>query len=95
MFFVTLTFSVNKANAPALMAKHNEWIQQGIDDGLFLAVGSLSDGSGGAIMAAGCDRETLEARVAADPFVAEDVVKAGITAFTPSKTHESLSFLMR
>lgn len=94
MYFVTLTFSTNKAGAPALMAKHNQWIQAGFDAGVFLAVGSLSDGSGGAIVAAGCSMDELESRVAADPFVADNVVTPTITAFTPNKTNDALSHLL-
>ncbi len=93
MFLVTLTFA-DKSKAPALMAGHNAWIQEGFDDGVFLLTGSLVPGLGGAVLAHGLSREALEARVAADPFVAEGVVSAQIAQIAPGRTDPRLAFLM-
>lgn len=94
MFFVTLKFSANMAAAMTLMAEHNAWIQRGVDEGVFHAVGSLADGTGGAIVAAGCSESELNARLAEDPFIAEDVVTPEVTAFTPNLTSDALAFLL-
>lgn len=94
MFFVTLKFSANMASAMTLMTEHNAWIQRGVDEGIFHAVGSLADGTGGAIVAAGCSEAELQARLAEDPFVAGDVVTPDVTAFTPNLTSDALAFLL-
>ena len=76
------------------MAGHNEWIAQGVGDGVFLVVGSLRPEGGGAIIAQGEDRALIEARVAADPFVREGVVTVEIQEVAPARTDERLSFLL-
>ncbi len=93
MFVVTLKFSANKARAPQLMEGHNAWIRQGFDDGVFLLAGSLAPGAGGAVLAHNVSRADLETRVAADPFVAEDVVRPEIIEIAPGRTDDRLAFL--
>ena len=41
MYVVLLRFSTNKAKAPDHMAAHRTWIQRGVDDGVFILVGSI------------------------------------------------------
>ena len=72
MFIAFLRFSKNKHQAADLMARHNEWINSGLADGVFLLVGSLQPGLGGAILAHHTTREELEVRLQDDPFVARD-----------------------
>jgi len=94
MFTVLLRFSENKAKARDFMEGHNAWIQRGIDDGVFLVVGSLQPNAGGAILAHATSLPELQARVNEDPFVAEHVVRAEILEITPVRTDARLSFLM-
>ncbi|WP_430398734.1 YciI family protein [Ferrovibrio sp.] len=98
MFVVTLKFAGNKAAAPHLMEGHNAWIRKGFEDGVFLLTGSLQSaagnaGLGGAVLAHGISRTEIEARVAADPFVAEQVVSAEILEIAPGRLDERLAFL--
>jgi uncharacterized protein YciI len=94
MFVVLLRFSANKAQAGQFIDGHNAWIKQGLDDGVFLVVGSLQPQAGGAVIAQGLSREEIDARVAADPFVAEDVVTAEVLEIAPAKADERLGFLL-
>ncbi len=94
MFVVTLRFSANKAQAPALMPAHNDWIRAGFDDGVFLMAGSLRPGLGGVVLAHGVTRADLETRVANDPFVAQDVVSADILEIAPGRADDRLAFLL-
>lgn len=94
MFIVLLRFSQNKARAAEFMQAHNEWIRQGLEDGVFLVVGSLQPKQGGAVLAHGTTLADLQARVDADPFVAEKVVSAEILEITPAKTDPRLAFLL-
>lgn len=93
MFIVLLRFSNAKSKARELMAAHNEWIERGFDEGVFLMVGSLQPGLGGAVMAHDTTRADLEARVRQDPFVANDVVTAEVLEVSPSKADSRLVFL--
>jgi uncharacterized protein YciI len=94
MFVVLLRFSANKGQAGRHMEGHKEWIRRGFDDGVFLLVGNLQPQSGGGIVAHRTSLAELQARVNADPFVAEDVVKAEIVEITPSRADERLSFML-
>lgn len=94
MFVVLLRFADNKMQASQFMDGHKAWTKQGIDDGVFLLVGSLQPQAGGAILAHQTSLEGLQARVSQDPFVAENVVSAEIMEITPSSADERLSFLL-
>jgi len=94
MFIVLLKFSVNKRQASQFMEGHKEWVKRGLDDGVFLLVGSLQPDLGGGIMAHDTSLSELQSRVNDDPFVAENVVRAEILEITPSKTDERLEFLL-
>lgn len=93
MFVVLLKFSENKKQAPELMAGHNAWLSSGFDDGVFLLAGSLKPNLGGAIVAHNASLEELQARVQADPFVANDVVSAEILEIAVAKAESRLAFL--
>jgi len=94
VFVVLLQFSANKAQAKQLMEGHGVWIKRGLDDGVFLLIGSLHPNLGGAIVAHGVSLADLQSRVNEDPFVAADVVRAQILEITPSRTDERLAFLL-
>lgn len=94
MFVMLLKFSGNKARAGQFMDGHKAWIQRGIDDGVFLLVGSLQPNQGGGILAYNTTLSDLENRVKDDPFVAEMVVTAEILEITPVKVETRLEFLL-
>lgn len=94
MFIVLLEFSSQRARAAEFMAAHKRWIDQGIEDGVFLLVGSLRPNRGGIVVAANTSAAELEERVALDPFVVEDIVKAEILDVGPSRVDERLRFLV-
>lgn len=93
MYVVLLRFSANKAEAPTHMAGHQDWIRRGMDDGVFVLVGGIRPGQGGAVLATGLTPEALQARVAEDPFVVHDVVTAEVIGIDPNLTDPRLSFL--
>jgi uncharacterized protein YciI len=94
MFVVLLKFSANKARAGDHMQGHKDWIKRGFDDGVFLLVGNLQPGLGGGIVAHNTSLADLQGRVADDPFVAEDVVRADIVEIAPSRADARLQFLL-
>jgi uncharacterized protein YciI len=94
MFIVLLRFSANKSAAGEFMHGHNEWIQRGFDDGVFLLVGSLKPNAGGGILAHNTSLPELQSRVNADPFVAKNVVTAEILEIATARAEPRLSFLL-
>ncbi|GAA4892029.1 YciI family protein [Streptomyces coeruleoprunus] len=93
MYVALLRFSANKSAAAEYMAEHQNWIRQGVEDGVFLLVGSIQPGQGGAVLATGVTLEEFQARVAEDPFVIHDVVAAEVIEIAPNLTDPRLAFL--
>ena len=93
MFVTILKFAQNRAAAPDFMAAHNNWIAQGFADGAFLCVRALQPAAGGAILAHGESRADHDARIAADPFVAQGIVTAETHEIDPRRTVPALDFL--
>lgn len=94
MFIVLLKFSGNKSQAGQFMAGHNAWVKRGVDEGVFLLVGTLQPSLGGAIVAHNISLPELQRRVNDDPFVAEKVVSAEVLEITPSLADDRLKFLL-
>ncbi|MFI7539457.1 YciI family protein [Streptosporangium sp. NPDC049376] len=94
MFVVLLRFAENKDAAGTHMSGHQEWIRRGLDDGVFLLVGSIKPGLGGVVLAHGTSLAELEKRVNDDPFVAGNVVGAEIIEIAPGMADERLGFLL-
>ncbi|MEW6561615.1 MAG: hypothetical protein AB1400_00085 [Pseudomonadota bacterium] len=94
MFIVLLKFSSNKSQAGQFMEGHKEWIERGIEDGVFVLVGSLQPNLGGGIVAHNTSLPDLQRRVNNDPFVTENIVSAEILEITPAKVDERLKFLL-
>lgn len=94
MFVVLLRFTENRDAAGTHLSGHQEWIRRGLHDGVFLLVGSVQPGLGGAVLAHGTSREELDKRVNDDPFVAENVVTAEIIEIAPGMADERLGFLL-
>lgn len=93
MFIVFLKFTANKPKAAAFMSGHKDWIDRGFADGIFVVVGSLEQGKGGCVVAGHTTRDALERRVAADPFVIEQIVEAEIIEVAPSRIDNRLKTL--
>jgi uncharacterized protein YciI len=94
MFIVLLRFSDNKDRAKQFIEAHKEWIDRGIEDGVFLLVGSLRPNLGGAVVAHNTSLSALEDRVKKDPFVAQKVVSPEIVEIAPNRADQRLAFLM-
>ena len=94
MFVILPKFAANKAAAGQFMDGHNAWLKRGFDDGVFMLAGSLQPGLGGGVLARNVSLAELEARVAEDPFVAENVVSAEILQITPARADQHMQFLL-
>jgi uncharacterized protein YciI len=93
MFVVLLRFSANRDRAGQFMDSHKQWIQRGFEDDIFVLVGSLQRGLGGAVIAHNTSLAALRARVDEDPFVAEGIVSAEILEVAPTRLDDRLAFL--
>lgn len=94
MFVILLKFSTHKAKAGQFMERHNSWLRDGFEKGVFLLSGSIHPKAGGAVLAHNVTSEQMQAIVNEDPFVAEDVVAAEIVEISASKSIPELEFLI-
>ncbi|MDF3819672.1 hypothetical protein P3G55_07165 [Leptospira sp. 96542] len=94
MFIIFLKFSENKNLAGDFMADHKKWIKKGIEDNVFMIVGSLQPNQGGGIIASCNSYVELERRINEDPFVTENIVTYEIYEMSPSMANDKFkSFL--
>jgi len=94
MFIILLKFSDNKDQAADFMQAHNDWIKQGLDDHVFLLVGSLKPGLGGCLLAHNTPLQELQLRINKDPFVEQNIVSAEILEVSANQATEQLEFLL-
>ncbi len=94
MFIILLHFSENKNQAKDHMDGHNQWLQQGFSDEVFMLAGGVKPRMGGVILAHNASFDEIQERVNADPFVTANVVSSEIIEVSPSKAQEKLQFLL-
>lgn len=94
MYIIYLKFGPNRGQAGQWMAGHMQWIQQGIEDGIFLLTGSLDAGLGGVVLAANVDRCEIDRRVDQDPFVTHEVVTVEVHPVAPSRMSQGMAVLL-
>ncbi|MFG2193687.1 YciI family protein [Streptomyces sp. NPDC048639] len=90
MFVLELTYTAPADEVDALREAHMEWVDEQFEAGVFVASGRKSPPDGGVILAVGDDRDRIEAVVASDPFVQEEVCGYRVTQFTMSRTASGL-----
>lgn len=95
MFIVLLKISGSKERAAECMAEHKAWLQQGFDEGVFLASGNLTGQPGGGIVVHGLSEAEVQQRLGQDPFVIHGIVTAQVIGITPSKVDPRLAFLLK
>jgi uncharacterized protein YciI len=94
MHIIFLKFGQHRAQAGQWMPGHAQWIQQGIDDGVFLMAGSLDNAQGGVVLATNMDSARVQHRVELDPFVIHGVVVPEIYAVSPSRMVQGMAALL-
>lgn len=91
MFVLELTYTAPLDEVEALLEAHLEWVNEQYEAGVFVASGRKVPRDGGVILAVGDDRDRMEAVVASDPFVQEEVCGYRITQFVMGRTAPGLA----
>jgi uncharacterized protein YciI len=73
---------------------HRAWLRKNYAAGTFLISGRQRSGAGGFILVAAIERTQLDAILAVDPFVQNDLADYEIVDVTPTTADERLSFLI-
>lgn len=90
MFVIELTYKVPLADIDASMAAHVRFLKKHYATGRFLVSGRKIPRDGGIIVAAGNDRDEIEAIVREDPFCARGLADFRIIQFRASQRADDI-----
>jgi uncharacterized protein YciI len=90
MFVIELIYKVDLARIDAHMAAHVAFLKKHYAAGNFLVSGRKIPRDGGIILAVGKSRQQLEAIVAEDPFVEQDLADFRIIEFRASQRADDI-----
>jgi uncharacterized protein YciI len=85
MFLLELTYTADLSEIDAAMKAHMRWLNAQYAAGHFLVSGRKVPRDGGVILAAGENREAIEAIAAQDPFVAQGLATVRVVEFRASQ----------
>ena len=85
MFIIELIYKAGLAEIDAHMKPHMRFLKTHYDAGTFLLSGRKIPRDGGIILAAGPDRETIEAIARQDPFVTNGLADVRVIEFRASQ----------
>jgi uncharacterized protein YciI len=91
-----LTYTGSEEDARPFVAAHVDHLERHHRAGTFLVSGqTVPSTEGGAIIAHGVDRRTIERIAAEDPLVTSGVATYGITTIDPGRVHPGLAGLLK
>ncbi len=90
MFVIELVYKTDVAQIDAAMKPHIAWLNRHYATGTFVMSGRKVPRDGGIILAAGHDREAIEAIVREDPFVAGGLAEYRLIEFRASQLADDL-----
>jgi uncharacterized protein YciI len=85
VFVIELVYKVDLAQIDAHMKSHMAFLREQYDAGTFVMSGRKVPRDGGIILAAGTDRDHIEAIIRQDPFVAQGLADYRIIQFRASQ----------
>jgi uncharacterized protein YciI len=95
LHLLSLRYTGSEQEAAPHIAGHVAYLERHHRDGTFLVSGQTVPTSvGGAIIAHGVDRPTIERITAQDPFVAHGVAEYTITTISPGRVHPGLAAVL-
>ncbi|MFJ8941707.1 YciI family protein [Streptomyces sp. NPDC102395] len=95
LHLLQLHYTATEQDAGPFVPAHVAYLERHHVAGTFLVSGqSVPTEDGGAIIAHGVDRATIEQITAQDPFVTNGVAKYTITTITPGRAHPALADIL-
>ncbi|MFD5661106.1 YciI family protein [Streptomyces hirsutus] len=96
LHLLSLNYTASEQAAGPFIKDHVAYLERHHRDGTFLISGQTVPTSiGGAIIAHGADRSTIEQITAQDPFVTNGVAQYTITTITPGRVHPGLADVLK
>ncbi|CUH79564.1 YciI family protein [Tropicibacter naphthalenivorans] len=93
LFAIDIHYDVPIEQIEEHLDAHMDFIAKARADGFLLAAGAQVPRTGGFIVAIAPDLQTVEARMATDPFTKANLVTLTITQFKPGTVHPALADL--
>ena len=90
MFVIELIYKADLKDIDAQMRAHMAFLKKHYANGRFLISGRKIPRDGGIILAAGKDRDEIEAIMRQDPFVAEGLAECRIIEFRASQRADDI-----
>jgi uncharacterized protein YciI len=95
LHLLVLRYRVAEREAEPHVAEHVRYLERHHRAGTFLVSGqTVPSEHGGAILARGVDRATVERLIAEDPFVRAGVAEYTVTSIDPGRVHPALAELL-
>src|SRR5690348_16124064 len=95
LHLLSLRYTASEREAEPYVPAHVAFLERHLGDGTFLVSGqTVPPSEGGAIVAAGVDREAAERLTAEDPFVVAGVAAYTITTIDPGRVHPALAAVL-
>lgn len=94
MYILFINFTKSLQDIQPVFPAHLEFIDAHIKTGKFILSGGLTGKPAGVVLANINNGGELQALLAEDPFVREQVAEYEVIEFKPSKRHESLASLI-
>jgi uncharacterized protein YciI len=88
MFLVLSRYVKPIEEVDRFIPEHRAFLARYYNSGLFIVSGPFQPRTGGLILTADASREAIEAALAEDPFVRENIAEYDIREFTPTKGAE-------
>ena len=85
LYLILFTYRAPLEQLDRILPAHRAHLQAHYESGHFLMSGPFSPREGGGVLARGASRVEIEAIVARDPFVVEDLVEARVISWAPNR----------
>lgn len=83
LFVISVTYTKPLEFIESIVLEHREFLEQGVNDGLVIAVGPLVPRTGGVIIGSFKDKEAAIAFTQDDPFFQHKAADYSVVEFTP------------
>jgi uncharacterized protein YciI len=85
MYVVSLTYQASLEAIDDALEAHRQFLDEHFAAGVFIAAGPKVPREGGVILAAGIERERLDAVLASDPFAVRGLAAYTVTEFKTTR----------
>lgn len=93
MYFLHVNLTQKPGSLDAQKDAHLVWVNENVENGIFLLASAKVSGLGGMIVAKSIARESLHKIIAQDPYVTHDLVEYQIIDVDVKMTQPELEFL--